>query len=121
MSETINAVASKKPQLRRNLAPAWDLAFYWVVDEPHEHHAALPRSVMLALVGLALLWGWAKEAALIALGWSGVLRIGEIFAALVLPEHAAPGIQRAIFKIRIPKRRAKPLSVSRAGLTLLMS
>eukprot|EP00438_Fugacium_kawagutii_P013361 Skav216467 [mRNA] locus=scaffold1123:2159:6532:+ [translate_table: standard] len=110
-SETINAVASRKPHLRRNLASAWDLAFNWVVDEPHEHHAALPHSVLVALVGLALLWGWTKEAAVIALGWVGVLRIGEIYAAtradLILPEDAAPGIKHALLQIKLPKTRGR--------------
>eukprot|EP00438_Fugacium_kawagutii_P001143 Skav218134 [mRNA] locus=scaffold759:371388:377624:- [translate_table: standard] len=108
-SETINAVASRKPHLRRNLASAWDLAFNWVVDEPHEHHAALPHSILVALVGLALLWGWTKEAAVIALGWAGILRIGEIYAAtradLILPEDAAPGIKHALLQIKLPKTR----------------
>ena len=54
-SETIIAVTAKRPSLRRNIAIAWDLAFNWVVDEPHEHNAALPLSMMLACVTLSLL------------------------------------------------------------------
>ena len=50
-------------------------------DKPHEHHTALPLSLMLALTTLSLLWGWSREAAIIAMGWAGVLRIGEIFPA----------------------------------------
>ena len=64
-SETINGITARKPGLRRQLASAWDLAFNWVVDEPHEHHTALPLTIMLALSALALLWGWAREASLI--------------------------------------------------------
>lgn len=55
-SETINAVAVVRPLVKRQLAPAWDLAFAWFCDEPHRHHPALPASVLLALlsvVGLA--------------------------------------------------------------------
>ena len=110
-SETINAVSSRKPILRRQLAAAWDLAFNWCVDEPHEHNTALPLSVMLALTTLALLWGWSREAAIIVLGWSGVLRIGEILGAvrsdLVLPGEAAPGIWYALLKIQSPKTRGR--------------
>jgi hypothetical protein len=44
-AETINGVASLKPVLRRQLSTAWDLAFKWVVNEPHEHHAVLPLTI----------------------------------------------------------------------------
>ena len=110
-SETINGITARKPGLRRQLASAWDLAFNWVVDEPHEHHTALPLTIMLALSALALLWGWAREASLIMLGWAGVLRAGELFAAfradLVLPRDAAPGTYHALFQIRQPKTRGR--------------
>ena len=110
-SETINAVAGRRPALRRHLASAWDLAFNWVVDEPHQHHAALPQSILIAAVSLALLWGWSREAATLALAWTGLLRIGEAFAAkradLILPRDAAPGIQHALLKIRLPKTRGR--------------
>eukprot|EP00438_Fugacium_kawagutii_P016967 Skav217281 [mRNA] locus=scaffold120:219800:220858:+ [translate_table: standard] len=110
-SETINAVTALRPSLRRNVAAAWDLAFNWVVDEPHEHHAALPLTLLIASVSLALLWGWVREAAALALGWAGVLRIGEVFAAcrqdLILPEDAAPGVLWALLKIKLPKTRGR--------------
>ena len=110
-SETINAVTAKRPSLRRNIAVAWDLAFNWVVDEPHEHNAAMPLSVMIACVTLSLLWGWTREAAIISMTWSGVLRIGEVLASrrqdLVLPEDAAPGQQSALLMIRAPKTRGR--------------
>lgn len=77
-SETINALTAKRPMLRRRVSAAWDLAFNCVVDEPHEHHAAMPISIMLSTVALALLWGWTREAAVIALAWTGVLRVGEV-------------------------------------------
>ena len=110
-SETINAVTSRRPSLRRQVAACWDLAFNCVVDEPHEHNAALPQSILVAIVGLALLWGWCREGALFALGWTGVLRIGEIFGArredLILPRDAAPGVQFALLKIKLPKTRGR--------------
>lgn len=110
-AETIHALTARRLMLRRNLASAWDLAFNWVVDEPHEHNAALPLSLMLAAVTLSLLWGWVREAAAIALAWVGVLRIGEVFAAkredLVLPADAAPGFDSALLKVRQPKTRGR--------------
>ena len=110
-SETINALTTRRPALRRNLGAAWDLAFNWLIDEPHEHHAALPVTILLACVALGLLWGWLREAAVLALAWTGVLRIGEVFSAkrsdLVLPQDAAPGVWFAVLKIRLPKTRGR--------------
>ena len=110
-SETINALTSKRPILRRRVSTAWDLAFNWIVDEPHEHHAALPVSILLSTVALALLWGWTREAAVLALMWSGVLRVGELIAAtrqdLILPQDSAPGVWYALLLIRSPKTRGR--------------
>lgn len=50
-SETINAIAWKKPNLRRSMVAAWDLAFAWVNDEPRSHHPAMPLVVVLAFSG----------------------------------------------------------------------
>jgi hypothetical protein len=72
-SETINAVVGLRSILKRQLTGAWDLAFAWLIDEPHQHHPALPVRTMLSLVGIALMWGWPVEAAIIALTWTGAL------------------------------------------------
>eukprot|EP00435_Cladocopium_sp_Y103_P003960 s4316_g1.t1 len=110
-AETINGVTALRPTLRRQLAAAWDLAFNWVVSEPHEHHAALPLSILLALSGLALLWGWVREACVLLMTWTGLLRIGEVFAAvrsdLILPRDAAPGMRSCLLKIHQPKTRGR--------------
>ena len=79
-SETINAVAAKRPTLKRLLAGAWDLAFAWVTDEPHAHHPATPLSVVLPLAVLHCYWGWPVEASLILMTWTGILRVGEVLA-----------------------------------------
>ena len=110
-SETINAITARRSCLRKQVTAAWDLAFNWVIDEPHEHNAALPLSIMIAATTLALLWGWLREAAIIAMTWTGVLRIGESLGAcredLVLPADAAPGMLSALLKIRLPKTRGR--------------
>lgn len=45
------------------------------------------------------------------MGWTGVLRIGEIFAAkkedLILPKEAAPGVTFCLLKIKLPKTRGR--------------
>ena len=33
-SETVNAVSAYRPLIKKQLAPAWDLAFAWLADEP---------------------------------------------------------------------------------------
>ena len=55
-SETINAVASRRPVFRRQLVAAWDLAFSWVAEEPSSHYPALPLTLLLALSTLGLQW-----------------------------------------------------------------
>ena len=55
-AETINAMATSRLAIQKQLSPAWDLAFAWLEDEPFHHHPALPLSVplaMLTIVGLA--------------------------------------------------------------------
>ena len=110
-SETINAVASAKPSIRRGLSYAWDLAFAWLTEEPHCHQKAMPVGVLLALFASALAWGWAVEAALFGLAGAGLLRLGELFAArrsdLVLPRDSAPGVSHALVGIQNPKTRGR--------------
>lgn len=49
-SETINAISSARPLIKRQMTKAWDLAFAWLQDEPHSHQA----SVLLAMMSTAL-------------------------------------------------------------------
>ena len=67
--------------MKRQLTEAWNLAFAWLVDEPHQHHPAMPMSVMISLVCVAIMWGWPVEAAIIAMTWTGILQIGEVICA----------------------------------------
>ena len=66
---------------------------------------------MISLCPLALLWGWTREACVIAILWTGVLRIAEVVSAcrqdLVLLSDAAPGFLCALLKIRQPKPRGR--------------
>ena len=110
-SETINAVASLRPAIRRSLSRPWDLAFAWLTEEPSCHHPALPKSILLAIMTVALIWGWPVEAAIFGLTWAGLLRIGETLSALrqdlVLPDDAAPGTRFLLLQIRQPKTRGR--------------
>ena len=108
-SETINAVASWKPHLRRSLQGAWDIAYGWARREPPTHHPAMPPQVLLAMLVVSLIWGWTRIAGCLALGWSGLLRPGEIFQAkrinLYLPSDGGWVDAFAMLEIQEPKTR----------------
>ena len=70
-----------KPLIKKQLTPCWDLAFAWLADEPHQHHRALPASILLAMMTTCFYWGWVYEAAVLGLAWSGICRIGEVLQA----------------------------------------
>ena len=110
-SETINAVAALEPSIRRSLTYAWDLAFAWLSEEPRCHHKAMPLGILLAVLSAALAWGWAAEAAVFSLAWTGLLRPGEVLSArrsdLILPRDSAPGTKHALLVIRNPKTRGR--------------
>lgn len=81
-SETINAVVSQKAILRWHLQPAWDVAYSWMRNEPPSHHTAMPWQVLLALLSTAILWGWIREAGVLALAFGGLLRARECLDAV---------------------------------------
>ena len=108
-SETINAVGSRRPNLRRVLQGAWNLAFTWLREEPPVHHVALPWQILVSLISVAYLWGWNRTAGVLALSWGALTRIGEVLKArrrhLVLPRDLAYTIQYALLQIEEPKTR----------------
>ena len=71
----------------------------------------MPRSVLLALCSLAILWTWVSEAGLFLLAWCGLLRIGEVLNAkrrdLILPPDGAPGFDCVLLRITTPKTRGR--------------
>eukprot|EP00438_Fugacium_kawagutii_P027002 Skav232500 [mRNA] locus=scaffold1096:33698:38011:+ [translate_table: standard] len=108
-SETLNSVTTKRPAVRRSIQEAWDLAFMWGAHEPTTHHVAMPFQVLIAVISTALCWGWSREAAIFALAWGALLRIGEIFQAyrgdLILPSDVGKSIQYVLLRIQEPKTR----------------
>ena len=108
-SETINAIAAKRPTLRRSLMQAWDLAFMWNSLEPVEHHCALPHQVLLAVLSTCILWGWVREASVFALLFGALLRSGEVLAArrkdLIFPQDVGGTLDHILIRILEPKTR----------------
>ena len=76
-AETINAIAAKKPILRRQLQEAWKILLLRVRDEPTTHHIAIPWQVLLACISVCQIWPecW------LALTWGAILRVGEFRGA----------------------------------------
>ncbi|CAE7419264.1 unnamed protein product [Symbiodinium sp. CCMP2592] len=109
LAETINAIASKRPAVRRQLQAAWDVAFSWMAAEPHSHHVAMPAVVLLAVLAVSLLWGWRSEAGIFGLAWGALLRIGEAVGArrecLVLPRDVLGSQTYVLLRIEEPKTR----------------
>ena len=110
-SETINAVTSLRPILRRQVQAAWDLGFAWRLEEPSSHHIAIPPIVFISLLTACLLWGWVKEAGCFALAFGGLMRIGEVVqasrASLVLPADVMLSQRFILFSIQEPKTRGR--------------
>ena len=108
-AETINALSSKKPSLRRLMQQSWDFGYAWVRAEPSVHHVAIPVPVIMAMVTTALVWGWVREASCLALGFAALLRPGELTGALrkdlLLPRDVGGTIKYGLLSIREPKSR----------------
>ena len=108
-AETINAVTSSKPSLRRSLQSTWNLAFGWLHNEPSAHHIAMPAQVLLCLLSISLMWGWTRIAGCLALGFGGLCRAGEIISAtrrlLLLPADLHYTTHYALLSIIEPKTR----------------
>ena len=89
----------------------------WMSLEPCEHHQAMPVQVLLAALATCLVWGWTREAAIFAMSWGMLLRIGEVLSAkrsdvvfpqdvdVVFPQDVAFSIDNVLLKILEPKTR----------------
>jgi hypothetical protein len=108
-AETLNAVTSWKPAVRRLLQGAWDFGFAWNKHEPSVHHSAMPGPVCLAVITTSIIWGWTRFAAAIALMWAGLLRPGELLAAtrsdLLLPSDGDKTLPFGLLATKDPKTR----------------
>eukprot|EP00438_Fugacium_kawagutii_P022372 Skav205222 [mRNA] locus=scaffold400:261819:263843:- [translate_table: standard] len=108
-AETINAIASRRPVVRRQLQEAWNFGFAWVREEPSAHHVAMPWQVLLACLTTCLAWGWVDLAGMLALSWGALLRVGEFTGAtrgdLLLPVDTGFTNSFALLSLKEPKTR----------------
>lgn len=108
-AETINAIAARKPVVRRQLQEAWNLAYSWVREEPSIHHVAMPWQILLSAISVCLVWGWVDVAGMFALTWGSLLRVGEFLQAtrrdLLLPVDTNYTNQFALLALKEPKTR----------------
>ena len=77
-SETINAIVDECRGLKGSLPRSWDVAWVWRSLLPAGNRTAMPEKVFLALLSLALLWGWHDMAVLLGTGFLGMLRPHEL-------------------------------------------
>ena len=103
--DTINAVVDLDRSLRRQLQAAWDVADSWRALVPQRNHVPTPPVLSLAMISLALLWGWVDVAALIYLSFVAMLRPGELLAQRS-PRHHPPRVCARRAAQDPPRRRA---------------
>ena len=77
-AETLNVVVQKFGWLRSSLAAPWSVLKTWDMLEPVTHHPPMPVQVLYALAGTAMAWQWPHFAALLVLGFFGLLRPSEL-------------------------------------------
>ena len=69
----------------------------------------MPFQILVAIVALCWTWGWRREAAVFALAWGALLRIGEITEALrsdlILPSDVSHSVDFILLRISEPKTR----------------
>ena len=108
-AETINALTSLRPSLRRQMQGAWDLGYAWMRQEPSQHHVAMPGVVALAMISTSLMWGWTHFAGCIALAFGALLRPGEVFSLrrfnLLFPKDSGFSVQHLLVSLMEPKTR----------------
>eukprot|EP00438_Fugacium_kawagutii_P011433 Skav235906 [mRNA] locus=scaffold256:299189:305925:- [translate_table: standard] len=93
--------------LKGFLQPAWETINRWEELEPVEHRRPLPAALVRALVGVAILWGWFRVAAVILISFHGCCRPGEVLKGcrgqLVFPADVGQVDGPIFYRIQKPK------------------
>ena len=77
-SETINAVVDSDRGLRGRLPRAWEAAWVWRALTPSANRVPMPERVLMAMVAVAMSWGFPHVALLLLTSFSGLLRVHEL-------------------------------------------
>ena len=114
LTYAILAVVDKKRELRRSMQHAWDVVTAWALVTPVQSHLPWPATLLRACLSLALIWGWPRTAFLLAVGFLGLLRPGEI-AALRGDSFLMPDVLgvRGVMLVRIVQPKMRRLSARR--------
>lgn len=90
---------------------AWSLVTRWELAEPVQHRPPGSEPLVRAMAALSIAWGWPNVAAVILVGFYGLLRIGEVLSARRL--HLLTAIDmmedkgRFYLRIEAPKTRRR--------------
>ena len=109
LTDAINFVGARWPEWRAMLGPAWQVNRAWSKAEPGRSRVVIPASLLRAMFGVSLLWGWTRFAGLLLLGFCGMLRPDEFLSAsrrdLVLPSDRLEAFGDAFLRIAEAKTR----------------
>ena len=107
--ETLNGVAARYHWIRGQMSGPWRVVTTWAVKYPTTPHWPIPLFVLHALVYLAVGWDWHTVAALLLLGYYGLLRPGELIALrrqdILLMHENEVGAGYILVQILEPKTR----------------
>ena len=127
----VTALQNWDRRLKRSLPHAWDLAFVWRSLEPTVHRRPVCQSLLLAIVGVGVGWGWLRFGAVLLLMFYAGCRPVEPLEALrihlVLPSDMMTSEPRAYLKIVNPKSgrrggaRQQHASVSHSDVVSILS
>ena len=121
LQKCIEWKAAKIPSSAWHSRQSWILLTWWpwlsfllqtstfLNGEPNVHHVCMPAQVLLALLTVALMWGWDRVAGCLGLGWGALLRAGELISAtrsqLLLPSDVFFSANFCLISILEPKTR----------------
>lgn len=103
----VTGVQHLRPEFRMQLAGAWQVDKCWQIHEPGQCRAVLSVPMLRAAISLSLLWGWCTFAALVAIGFAGMLHPNEFIHLtrrdLIFPKDAMSSDPVLYIFIKNPK------------------
>ena len=108
-SETINSLVDLDRARRGHLPRAWEAAWVWRSLTPSSNRVPMPEKVLLAMVTVALSWGFPHVALLLLSGFTGLLRVHELrwlrLGSFMTPRRLMHDDQAMFVVIEKPKMR----------------